>query len=411
MKEEKISVIRKMFLVPIVLTLVFVFPAAAKQKGISAELLNNLRQKSPGLSAVYEKNQKLTEALAALPALQDGIDPKEESALARIAHSLNGSLEGIVLEGGTSDKAAYVDGMVAEGSEAVSDFYLFVMNNPDVQSNLTEKYIEYVIQRRDALIDRIGNEFSQQLAEELKKIPGVMHGYDWSVLEALDDIAFLKEISTQEYMKNLSGYFEMGLPEHRKFCTPVLFLFLLADKGEFSKTDNPLKDTGLKLFKKNFKKSVVGEKTWKDFDKSADILNAPELIEHYLKVFFSYDYDLLKQHMTTHWYSLALTPREVFRRRGGVCHDAANFACALLKRAGYEAHTFTIEPKGIGTGGVTRHTVAIYKVNGKIYKLADTNELGVIKGPFQSDEEVAKSLAGSLNALNWYYRDVRKYGW
>ena len=85
--------------------------------------------------------------------------------------------------------------------------------------------------------------------------------------------------------------------------------------------------------------------------------------------------------------------------------------CALLKRAGYEAHTFTIEPKGIGTGGVTRHTVAIYKVNGKIYKLADTNELGVIKGPFQSDEEVAKSLAGSLNALNWYYRDVRKYGW
>ena len=102
----------------------------------------------------------------------------------------------------------------------------------------------------------------------------------------------------------------------------------------------------------------------------------------------------------------ALTPKQVFEKRGGVCIDAANFACALLTRAGYDdVHTLTVENARPSLGSGPRHTVAVVKERGKIYRLADTRCLGLVV-IFQSYRDVANSLGGG-----YYFIDGRIYGW
>jgi len=167
------AVVRRMFLVPIILSFIFAFPAFAKQKGGSKGVLEKLRQ-NQGYSSVYDQNKELAEALAALPPIQDGINEEEESALVRIAKSLSLPLEGSVLEGTSS--AAYLDEIITGGPEAVNHFYSHAMGNP-AQSNPIVSYINHVAQEKDNLVKIVGNELHPQLPEELQKTPEIK-GYN-----------------------------------------------------------------------------------------------------------------------------------------------------------------------------------------------------------------------------------------
>ncbi|NQS88347.1 hypothetical protein HQ584_00945 [Patescibacteria group bacterium] len=191
-----------------------------------------------------------------------------------------------------------------------------------------------------------------------------------------------------------------GEGEHR-YSSPLQALLWGYMDGKFKEGDNPLENyQGALEFVKPIWGEMEGER-WRTFEVVAERLNYPELVEFYLKTFFSYDGSLLASHMSTRWDLLALTPEQVFNKREGVCIDAANFACSLLHRAGYEVHTFTIE-------GYPRHTVGTFKDKAKVGVIGDTNSLGAII-LFGSYEELSETLTGSRSY--WSRIDIRRYGW
>ena len=305
-------------------------------------------------------------------------DEHEIKYLSSVKH-IDGLADDVTLTDIAKEKAVYLDEMLEKGNEPLNDFFLYAMRTPS-DKLLVEEYIKDVVQRRNTLIDRIGKEYSPRLAEELKKVPEVINGYNWSIVEALEDILSLKEISTPKNMKNLSGYFEVGLPEYREFCTTVRSLVWLAEKDEFSKSNNPLDYSGLKIFKKAFKKSVIGEEILKDFDKVTDILNSPTLVSFYIQRNILYSRGRIN----------ILSPYQVFKYKTGHCHEQSLFAAYCLERAGYDA----VLVRAWSPVWTLGHTVVAYHDDGKLYKLDTSRGLGIV-GPFKSYAEIAEEMARS----------------
>ena len=80
--------------------------------------------------------------------------------------------------------------------------------------------------------------------------------------------------------------------------------------------------------------------------------STPKTIAAFLHREFTFTRDEALFGEVEHWQS----PEEFLRRQRGDCEDFALLATALLRRAGYEAHVFSL----IGEGGYA-HTVCIFK--------------------------------------------------
>jgi len=196
----------------------------------------------------------------------------------------------------------------------------------------------------------------------------------------LENIARLKDISTPKQKGNLSDWLEMG-PENKNLPnTDLRLLVLLAGKEEFNEKNNPLKYKGLDLFKKYFKKRVVGKEIWKDPDKATDFLNHPKYIDAYQKLHFRYIKDTIDK---------AQSPHKTFKNKGGDCEDYGIFTSFCLQKAGYETSALLVVWKE-GSG----HMVATYKKDGELYVLDNGTPI-YITGirQFNSLIEIGKTLA------------------
>ncbi len=260
------------------------------------------------------------------------------------------------------------------------------------------------------------------LAEELGKIPEFQDGeINEEEVETLEDI-FKFYLQHPRFKGATDALLNVGKKEYRKYCSPLQALFWYAEEEEMDNRNGAIYKT---LFNSNlsrkakfgkflwtiwFKPPFFQKQRWEDYSEVRDRLNSPMLVTLYLAKFFKYDKELIP----LKWNENAYTPRQVFKRKGGICHDAANFACAMLKRAGYEVHTLTTKAKSgkwiKGFGTISIHTVGVFKENGKIYKIGDTRCLNKITGPYNSYKEVAESLEDPGN-LEWYHIDERSYGW
>jgi len=114
---------------------------------------------------------------------------------------------------------------------------------------------------------------------------------------------------------------------------------------------------------------------WSDFETVAERLNAPELIDHFLRSQIRYDYYLGRRK----------TKAEVVAAGRANCTDNAELAVYLLRRSGYEAEIVTIA--GAGPNGDQAHQLVKFSDRGRIFIMDNgrTDPVGIV-GPLNSLE-------------------------
>lgn len=98
------------------------------------------------------------------------------------------------------------------------------------------------------------NELAQTnplLVNELGKLPELQDGVSESEMSALSDIVELYKSDPANFVNVFNEMYKVGLPEYRKYCSPLQALYWLAEDNEINISDNLLSDYSLrKLLKK-----------------------------------------------------------------------------------------------------------------------------------------------------------------
>jgi len=278
----------------------------AEISSLEQNFTNNPQQYSQqyGNLLIWQIHQKWADfalELGRVNELKDNIDAKEAPGLKRIYEGLKKTNIKML----KANDQHLLNIMMEKGTESMRDFFLFAMN--DGKGSLLEQYRKDVTQRKDALLENIA-QFNPRLSDELKYVPVVKNGREFSVLEALEDILNLKQIATPQNLTNLSDYFRVGIPGSREFCTPLYALVALAEKGEFSKENNPLNYNWLEIVKK----ASNDMKGWNHLtaQEMKKILNHPVYANLWVKKNLTYNLNYFKEFMDF---------EDIFDKKAGVC--------------------------------------------------------------------------------------------
>ena len=176
---------------------------------------------------------------------------------------------------------------------------------------------------------------------------------------------------------------QIGLPNHRKYCTPLQALYWLVEDERVPLVAQILADYDLKNLLRyawpspkwlsehpellpNFKQR------WDDMDTVVDRLNSPELIDYYEKRYFKY----------VHHKASKCTAEMLFAKKEGNCYGHASFTIICLRKAGYDA--WELKVPGHGT--------VILKIGGKYYALDNARNIDKKKigfaGPFDNMKDL-----------------------
>ncbi|MFO7666981.1 MAG: hypothetical protein R6V76_10210 [Desulfobacterales bacterium] len=257
-------------------------------------------------------------------------------------------------------------------------------------------------------------EYDSLLMRELGKLPELQDGISIKEAAALDIIANIYKNNTQAFIIAFGQMYSTGIPNVRKYCTPLQAIFWLAEDNEpdtiimiiqqYSlkalldkawkfydvsdieedrltsvikgiKSDNMrqdylnrgkrlssgmLKSAIIEAYKKNrysFTKearATIGtliDRRWDDFDEVTDRLNAPELVDYYERKLFRY---VLQEPSASPYY--------VFTYNEGQCVSITGFTVYCLRKAGYSARELRLAGHN-----APFHAVCLFEVNGEKY--------------------------------------------
>jgi hypothetical protein len=229
--------------------------------------------------------------------------------------------------------------------------------------------------------------------------------------------------------------YKEGIPEKRKFCTPLQALLWLSGKARFSKQDNPLLDydlesllnkawgiEGIVLPEGDVKKILAGRvyvedikdmksvlsklskdtsifrdssylkeirEKWSNLEEVTDRLNSPRLIFKYIKPNIYYPNSIRG--------SAPTSVEQTFKSRIGTCGSHALFVNYCLEKAGYESVVirYVCTPGFCGpqrermsyTDPTPYHWTATFKEGGAIYEIDGGRHY--MGGPYKSYAEIA----------------------
>jgi hypothetical protein len=195
------------------------------------------------------------------------------------------------------------------------------------------------------------------LAEELGKLPELQDGISEEEAASLGKIVELYNDDPVAFEAAFNKMYKIGIPEVRKYCTPLQALFWLYEKEDHK--------PGEEINLSRYSLRVLLDQAWDFSDKSqwgnfkvvTSRLNAPELINFYAQRNFGYvPYGQKK-----------ITPQYIFKSKTGCCQDYTAFSVYCLKKGGYDARAITIKSP---TGHSRNHVVCEYKgKDGKKYIL------------------------------------------
>jgi hypothetical protein len=279
------------------------------------------------------------------------------------------------------------------------------------------------------------------LALELAKLPELKKNISIKEVESLKNILTLYEIDPLALNNAFDKMYKEGIPETRKFCTPLQALFWLSGKVQFSKQNNPLFDYDLESLlnkawgvhgivlpeedvkriltepvyvedKKEIKSvlsilsadlSVFRNKSyqddvrdkWSNFEEVTDRLNSPSLIFKYVKPNLYYPNTLRQPRGSRQ--TPPTSPEQTFKSKTGNCGRQALFVDYCLKKAGYDSVVIKYDcafgfcgpnrEKLSYTNPTPYHWTVAYKEGGVIYELdAGRHYMG---GPYKTYSEVA----------------------
>ena len=252
------------------------------------------------------------------------------------------------------------------------------------------------------------------LVQELGKLPELQNGFSQTEAHALRDIAELYNANQAHFEKAFNEMYKIGLPEVRKYCSPLQALYWLAESGELRENRNIIEAYWLKklldrawkfedpsrltharltkiiqgirndkmrndyvgyhkrhpmelvlqfinddyrkneyAFSKEARQVIENIKAprWKDFDVVTERLNAPELIDYYERRRFWYG-----------GHGAAASLQYLFKHNVGRCDSITGFTVYCLRKGGYRA-------KEIRVPGYTGpfHVLTLFEMNGKKY--------------------------------------------
>jgi len=86
---------------------------------------------------------------------------------------------------------------------------------------------------------------SPLLEQELLKLPEIQDGISEPESEALEKLVDIYNENPETFDKVFEQMYQVGIPEIRKYCSPLQALFWIAKSGELGRDKNPLHNYSL----------------------------------------------------------------------------------------------------------------------------------------------------------------------
>ena len=276
---------------------------------------------------------------------------------------------------------------------------------------------------------------NELLAIELGKLPELQDGVSIKEKYALENVANFHNKHQAIFDKAFGEMHEAGIPEVRKYCSPLQAFFWLAEDRRLSEKNNPLvnyslenllreawnfdfgtymsekqihdivngiidknekkqyleniqrRDKGLiqiyllndykwkpEIFSEKVKKiikSLIRNPRWQSFSIVAERLNAPELIDYYERT------------SRMHWVdwrtlpSPSVSPWYVFKYKKGDCVSITGFTIHCLRKGGYKAQEIRVSSP---SGKYPFHAVCLFKQHGEKYIMDNgrSSKMGIV---------------------------------
>jgi hypothetical protein len=257
------------------------------------------------------------------------------------------------------------------------------------------------------------------LAKELKKLPDILDGLNNEERKALQRLSEIYAAQTSDFERAFGEMYKIGLPEHRKYCSPLQALLWIAMESTFSKEKNPINPYALsnllneawsfyprlslqKLeeivgtikdpeIRKDFEKDIIAKdkylayrlitrieyspelfpesvtqklselksnSPWSNYNEVLDRLNSPELVDYYVRNQIDY---------ANYWEILGYSgnvgsPHYVFKYKKGDCLYISAFVVEALRRNGYSAWIDKMPPL---RSSDSFHAVSVFEIQGE----------------------------------------------
>lgn len=201
------------------------------------------------------------------------------------------------------------------------------------------------------------------LAIELAKLPEIQDGISKTEEVVFDRIMDLYMIDKKAFDEAFIRMYNTGMPDVRKYCTPLQALFWLIQDGKMDLTGGLIKDYSLKsLLDAAWNDLFSWTKTekWNEFQTVADRLNSPELLDYYERKVIRYKY------LSGYGEDQEEVYR-VFRNKYGHCAQITAFTVYILERNGYAAQRKIVDHPALRSPRGNDHRVSLFIVKGKKY--------------------------------------------
>jgi len=249
-------------------------------------------------------------------------------------------------------------------------------------TELETKFIKEFEKYSKTLLDtyaKEGGEIYPGLSREIMKLPD-LKTIDEKDIEAVEDIITLA--SEPKYKEAFIAMLKEGIPEKRKYCTPLeALLWILYDKEPDDPTlkniiSNPIELVEYAWRYSSESKNYASER-WKNFDEVVDRLNSPNLVSIFTGYNIRYKSETVNEYVPA-WI--------VYERKYDDCDGFATFQAYCLKANGYDAWNI-----GIAIDTPIGHNVCGYSDKGNWYVL---DVSGIKRGPFKSIDNLADEVGG-----------------
>lgn len=276
------------------------------------------------------------------------------------------------------------------------------------------------------------------IAKEIGKLPELQDGISDSEAEALQQLCDLYAKNPESFDAAFAKMYQIGIPEVRKYCSPLQALFWLAEDNNLSDkyitkyylprllshawqekiqlTDdqvlqiikgikdkdrqdqflhyiqNGVDEATIKKIVANYRRFpnmfswsagkiiTTSDRRWGDVDAIIDRLNAPELLDFYINHNIRYKHIIPSFHRS---------PRRVIQEKYGDCDDLAYFGKTVLTKAGYD-----VFGRVVGDENVYCHIgLGIRLEDGSYFLAVHFNQRGNhMSGPYKTILELDKAL-------------------
>lgn len=209
------------------------------------------------------------------------------------------------------------------------------------------------------------------LAEETGKIPEFQDGISEKDVKTLENIINLYDNRGFSIEDTFKEILSEGKREVRKYCTPLRFLFWIAEDLKTEDLKNLLENYSLEKVYSTVKEKVSSLDNFKEI---VDMLSSPKLIDIYERSNFKYEY----------YIGSRKTDEQVFKSKKANCKDTSEFTAYCLEKAGYKAGLLWVDgqtPEG--------HIITYFKDDSKIF-LIDNGKVkpkGIL-GPYNSFNDI-----------------------